>query len=153
MGKKIIIGADGSGFTLKEAVRKHLEELGYEVTDVGTLKADEPVLFDVVATRLGKAMSEKKFERGIIMCGTGMGVSLIANKFHGVYVGLCESLYAVNRARVFNNVNVLGMGGFIVGPEMGVRMVDEFLNTEWRDGVDPETDAILRNAYDVMESL
>lgn len=153
MEKKIIIGSDASGFTLKEAIKRHLEQSGYEVTDVGTLQEDQPVAFYDVATRLGKAVSEKAYERGIIMCGTGMGVSLIANKFKGVYVGLCESLYAVNRARVFNNINVLGMGGFIVGPEMGIRMVDEFLQTEWKDGVDSETKQILQDAYEVMKTL
>lgn len=153
MEKKIIIGSDSSGFGLKEAVRKHLEEIGYEVTDVGTRSLEEPVQFYDVATNLASAISNKEFDRGIIMCGTGMGVSLIANKYKGVYVGLCESLYAVNRARVFNNANVLGMGGFIVGPEMGVRMVDEFLNTEWKDGVDADTKEVLEKAYEIMESL
>ena len=128
-------------------------ELGYEVTDVGTQSLDAPVAFNDVSGNLAKAVSEEKFERGIVMCGTGMGVSLIANKYHGVYAGLCESLYAVNRARVFNNINVLAMGGFIVGPEMGVRMVDEFLQTPWREGVDCATDKILQDAYAVMESL
>lgn len=153
MAKKMIIGSDPSGFNLKEAVRLHLEELGYEVTDVGTRSLDEPVLFDAVATNLATAVSNGEFDRGIIMCGTGMGVTLIANKYKGVYAGLCESLYAVNRARVFNNINVLGMGGFIVGPEMGIRMVDEFLNTSWKEDVDAETKSVLEHAYDVMESL
>ena len=153
MEKKIIIGSDASGFNLKEAVKAHLVELGYEVTDVGTQSLDAPVAFNEVSSNLAKAVSEEKFERGIVMCGTGMGVSLIANKYHGVYAGLCESLYAVNRARVFNNINVLAMGGFIVGPEMGVRMVDEFLQTPWREGVDCATDKILQDAYAVMESL
>lgn len=153
MAKKIIIGSDPSGFTLKEAVKKHLEEIGYEVTDVGTKSEDEPVLFYDVANNLASAVSKKEFDRGVIMCGTGMGVSLIANKYKGVYVGLCESVYAANRARVFNNANVLGMGGFIVGPEMGIRMVDEFLNTQWKDGVDTETEAVLQQAYEIMETL
>ena len=134
MEKKMIIGSDASGFNLKEAVKAHLVELGYEVTDVGTQSLDAPVAFNEVAGNLAKAVSEEKFERGIVMCGTGMGVSLIANKYHGVYAGLCEALYAVNRARVFNNINVLAMGGFYVAPRTGMAMADAFLEHKLGDG-------------------
>jgi ribose 5-phosphate isomerase B len=151
--EKIVIGSDMSGYDLKEAVKKHLQSKGFDVTDVGTPDPDHPVDFYDVALRLGKAVSEKQFKRGIVICGTGMGVSLIANKFKGVYCGLCESVYAVNRARTYNNINVLGMGGFFVAPHLGIKMVDTFLNTKFGEGEDEGTKKVLEKAYEVMESL
>ena len=88
MDKRIIIGADDSGFTLKEAVKEHLLKNGYDVTDVGTLSLDEPVVYYEVGRRVAKEVADKKFERGLLFCGTGMGVNLVANKFPGVYCGL-----------------------------------------------------------------
>ena len=93
MDKRIIIGADDSGFTLKEAVKEHLLKNGYDVTDVGTLSLDEPVVYYEVGRRVAKEVADKKFERGLLFCGTGMGVNLVANKFPGVYCGLCESVF------------------------------------------------------------
>lgn len=151
--KKIVIGSDMSGFTLKEAVKKHLEGLGFEVTDVGTLSPDQPVEYYEVGSNLGQAVSSGQFDRGVVICGTGMGVSLIANKYPGVYCGLCESVYAVDRARTFNNINVLGLGGFFAAPELGCKMVDTFLETEWKQGEDAGTAAVLEAAYKYMQEL
>ena len=80
MDKRIIIGADDCGFTLKEAVKEHLLKNGYDVTDVGTLSLDEPVMYYEVGRRVAKEVADKKFERGLLFCGTGMGVNLVANK-------------------------------------------------------------------------
>ena len=77
MDKRIIIGADDSGFTLKEAVKEHLLKNGYDVTDVGTLSLDEPVVYYEVGRRVAKEVADKKFERGLLFCGTGMGVNLV----------------------------------------------------------------------------
>ena len=101
MDKKIIIGADDSGFTLKEAVKEYLIKNGYEVTDVGTLSLDEPVVYYEVGRRVAKEVADKKFERGLLFCGTGMGVSLVANKFPGVYCGLCESVFGLSTTATF----------------------------------------------------
>jgi ribose 5-phosphate isomerase B len=152
MEKKIVIGSDASGFVLKEAVVAHLKELGYEVKDVGTLSEDKPVDYWQVGFNVGGAVSGKEFERGIVICGTGQGVSMAANKFPGVLCGLCESVFAVNRARTFNNINILGLGGFLQAPYLGIEMVDTFLNTEWKQGMDPETANLLENAYGAMNA-
>lgn len=151
MEKKIVIGSDISGFTLKEAVVEHLQKLGYEVMDVGTLREDAPVDYWTVGFNVGGAVSRKEFERGIVICGTGQGVSIAANKFPGVICGLCESVYAVNRARTFNNINVLGLGGFLQAPVLGIEMVDAFLNTEWKQGMDEGTAKLLEKAYAAMQ--
>ena len=116
MDKRIIIGADDSGFTLKEAVKEHLLKNGYDVTDVGTLSLDEPVVYYEVGRRVAKEVADKKFERGLLFCGTGMGVNLVANKISWSLLRICESVFAAKKCRIINNCNVLAMGGFIVGP-------------------------------------
>lgn len=151
--KKIVIGSDISGFTLKEAIKEYLLGCGFDVKDVGTLTKEEPVDFYLVGSNVGQAISDGEFERGIVICGTGMGVALVANKYKGVYCGLCESVYAVDRARTFNNINLLGLGGFFSAPELGIKMVDTFLETEWKQGVDEGTAVLLEEAYQYMQTL
>ncbi len=152
MEKRIVIGSDGSGFSLKEAIVAHLKNNGYEVKDVGTLAENAPVDYWTVGFHVGSAVSAKEFERGIVICGTGQGVSIAANKFPGVICGLCESVFAVNRARTFNNINVLGLGGFLQAPYLGIEMVDTFLNTEWKQGMDEDTANLLEKAYVAMQA-
>ena len=145
--KKIIIGADPSGFELKEAVKKHLAERGFEVTDVGTLSENEQVLYYEVGARLGKAISDGEFERGILFCGSGMGVNLMANRYPRVLCGCCESVYSVNRARAINNINVLAMGGFFQGAALGCAMADAFLDTPWLEGLGEEDCRVVKEGY------
>lgn len=145
--EKILIGSDPSGFTLKEAVKAHLVERGFDVTDVGTQSLEEPVMYYDVGERFGKAISDGEFERGIVICGTGMGVNLMVNRFPGVLCGLCESVYAVNRARAINNINVLAMGGFFQAPELGIEMADAFLDTQWLQGLDEATQQVVKDGY------
>lgn len=146
--KKIVVGTDFAGFDLKESVVEHLKELGYEVTDLGTTDKDIPVDYFIVGDRVGQAVADGDFERGILFCGSGMGVNLMANKYPNVLCGLCESLYAVNRARVINNINILAMGGFFTGAHLACKMVDEFLNTEWKAGEPQDLQDLFQKGYD-----
>lgn len=145
---KILIGSDPSGFNLKEAVKQHLIDRGFEVTDVGTLSMDEPVMYYDVGERFGKLISDGTFERGIVICGTGMGVNLMVNRFPGVLCGLCESVFAVQKARAVNNINVLALAGWFQGPELGCAMADTFLDTAWLEGLDEATAALVKDGYD-----
>ena len=106
---KIIMGADPAGFELKNAIKEDLLKRGYDVTDIDP---DTPVLFQDAAKAVARGVQSKEYERGIAICGTGMGVSIICNKHRGVYAALCESIYQARRAKVVNNTNVLCMGGF-----------------------------------------
>ncbi len=145
--KKIILGADPFGFDIKEVIKSHLERLGYEITDVGTLNKDEPVDYYNVGYNVGKAIADKKFEKGLVFCGSGMGVNIVANKFPGVYCGLVECIYTAQLCRTINNCNVLSLGGFLNGPMKACKMVDAFLNTEFAasgDEVDPD---FLKDSY------
>ena len=127
--KNIFIGSDKSGFLLKEAVKAYLIENGYTVSDIGTLNEDQPLPYYQVAEIGSKKIQNKEFERGILICGTGMGMSIVANKHEGVYASACESVYAAEKARAINNANVLCMGGWVIAPIMGVEMTKTFLNT------------------------
>lgn len=131
---KIVIGADPLGFELKEKVKKHLEEAGHEVLDVGTVDPSDPVLYIEVADKVAKVIQNRDAERGIVMCGTGMGVSIIANKHKGVYCACVESQWTAKESRIINNANVIAFGGRLLGEGVANDMVDTFINTEWLEG-------------------
>lgn len=148
--RKIIIGGDPGGFDLKNAVRDHLLEEGYVIVDVDP---DEPKLFQDVAREVAEGIQSGEYDRGIAICGTGMGVSIICNKHRGVYAALCESVYQARRAKQVNNTNVLCMGGFIIGPEMGRVMADAWLEAEHMKGLTPVMAAIVKNEFHELEIL
>lgn len=153
MDKKLIIGADPAGYKLKESVKAHLIEQGYDITDVGTLSPEEPVEYHKVGFAVGKAISEKKFERGLLFCGSGMGVHIVAGKFPGVYCAVCENPWPANRCRAINNCNVLAMGGFFISERYANMMADEFLNTPFLSGFDEETATFLNRAFHEIQDM
>jgi len=144
---KVVLGADECGFPLKQAIREALIERGYEVNDTNP---DNPVLFHIAAKAVAGAVASGEYDRGIVMCGTGMGVSIIANKHRGVYAALCESVYTARRARVVNKTNVLCMGGMIVGNIMGVDMALAWLEAEYLEGSQGEDRKSLSKDFDAL---
>ncbi|MBN2299696.1 MAG: RpiB/LacA/LacB family sugar-phosphate isomerase [Acholeplasmataceae bacterium] len=134
--KKIFIGSDKSGFNLKEAVKSYLLENEYTVEDIGTTDEEKPFAFFEVAEKGAKLIQNKTFERGILICGTGMGMSIVANKHEGVYGAACESVYAAEKARAINDANILCMGGWLIAPIMGVEMAKSFLNTSFTQNLE-----------------
>ena len=145
---KVLIGADGGGFTLKEAIFKALVDRGYDITDSNP---DKPVLFQDAAKAVAGKVASGEYDRGIILCGTGMGVSIIANKHKGVYAALCESVYQARRARVVNKTNVLCMGGMIIGNAMGIDMALAWLEAEYMEGFEgDERRARLAKEFDAL---
>ena len=141
------MGADPAGFALKNAVKEDLLKLGYDITDIDP---DEPVLFQEAAKAVARGVQSKVYDRGIAICVTGMGVSIICNKHKGVYAALCESVYQAKRAKVVNNTNVLCMGGFIIGNEMGREMARAWLSAEHMVGLDEEMAEIVAKEYDEL---
>lgn len=136
--KKIIVASDRAGFPLKEGVKAHLQELGYEVKDVGSTDTGEGGMgYYQAAKNLAPYVSSGEYERGVLCCGTGMGMSITANKYPNVYAALCENTFAAHNSRAVNNANVLCMGGWITPVYTGCAIVDEFLGTEFLDGVTP----------------
>lgn len=143
---KIIIGSDKSGFYLKEAVKKHLVEKGYEVDDFGTQEFEKGVPFFEVAPIVAKKIQKKEYERGILICGTGMGMAVVANKFKGIYAAAVESVYAAQKCRAINNANILTMGGWMIGEMMACDMVDAFLETGFTQGLEEWRQEFLKKA-------
>ena len=151
MDKKIVMGSDGSGFELKEAVKSHLIEEGYEVTDLGTQSADQPRPYFEVAHEVAPLISKGEFERGILLCGTGMGMNIVANKYPHVYAAVCENTYAAMKCRAINNANVLTMGGWITGSFTGCDIADTFLNTEFLENLEEWRQKNLTKAFATVQ--
>ncbi len=134
--EKLFIGSDKSGFDLKEAIKNYLIENDYQVEDIGTLDPDNAYPYYEVAEKGAKKIQNKEYERGILICGTGMGMSIVANKHEGVYGAACESVYAAEKARAINDANVLCMGGWLIAPVMGIEMTKVFLNTKFTQNLE-----------------
>ncbi|MHB1314862.1 MAG: RpiB/LacA/LacB family sugar-phosphate isomerase [Christensenellales bacterium] len=150
---KIAIACDRAGFIIKDAVRDYVKGMGHEVTDFGTYDLDHPVPFTVAASSVAKAVSKKEADRGIILCGTGMGVSIAANKFKGVYAGVVESEFAARHCRLINNCNVLCIGGYVFGEYMAKEAVKAFLTTEWtQDFVEARSKAV-RDQFGALQKI
>ena len=128
---KVVIGADFAGFLLKEHIVEALSKEGFEFEDLGTLSLDNAVDFYDVAYRVAEAVASGAFEKGIVICGTGMGVSIVANKVPGAYCALCESELTAKLSRGLNNANILAMGGFLQGFWKGERIARTFLTSEF----------------------
>ncbi len=133
--KKIIIAADPFAITLKDAIVKHLKDKGYEVADFTTCEGkDTPYYVSAVAAC--KALQAKQAERAILLCGTGMGMNCIANRFKGITAGVVESVFAAKMARAINDANVLCLGAMIWGEFMALQAVDTFLATKHTEGLE-----------------
>lgn len=127
---KIAIGADHGGFLLKEEVKKHLESQGYSVTDFGTYSEDSTD-YNEYAIKVAQGVSTGDFERGILVCGTGIGMSIMANKVDGVRAALVHDLFTAKATRLHNDTNVLTMGGRVIGGGLALEIVDMWVGTEF----------------------
>ena len=130
---KIAIGCDHGGFELKEKVVKFLNENGYEILDLGCNSTDS-VDYPKYGRLVGEAVANKKADKGIVICGTGIGISIAANKVKGVRAGLCTNTTLARLTREHNDANVLSMGGRIVGDVLALEIVNVFLTTEFEGG-------------------
>jgi ribose 5-phosphate isomerase B len=128
---KILISSDKAGFALKQGILKHLEFSTHEPTDLGPETDDHVVSFVDIAARLSKMIADGKADRGILICGTGMGMALTANKHKGVRAAVVESVFTARYCRLINDANVLCLGGFILGSTLAFAIVDAFLETEY----------------------
>ena len=133
---KLAIGSDKSGFAVKEAIKAYLAEAGVEFDDLGTTDLGDVHPYYRVAGDVAPLVQNGTYEKAVLICGTGAGMCVVANKFKGVHAVACEGVYSAKMARAINNANVLCMGGWIVGPEMAIEMVKAFLNTEWCEGLE-----------------
>lgn len=133
--KKIIIAADPFAVGLKDAIVADLKTQGYDVTDVGSTTEKEIPYYDG-AVAACKLLQADKSARGILLCGSGMGMSIVANKFKGISASVVESVFAAKMCRAINNANVLCLGAMIWGEWMAKEAVNVFLNTKFTEGLE-----------------
>jgi ribose 5-phosphate isomerase B len=129
----IAISSDHGGFKLKKVIREHLIERGYKVVDLGT-DSEESVDYPIYGKACAEAVAGGKADLGMVFCGTGIGVSIAANKVHGVRCALCTSVEMATLAKQHNNANVLAMGGRIIDDELGIKITDAWLDSEFEGG-------------------
>ena len=129
----LAIASDHGGFALTQEIMAHLRATGVEFEDLGTY-SEESCDYPVYAEKLGKAVAAGDYEKGILICGTGIGISIAANKIHGVRAALCGDCYSAEMCRRHNNANVLALGGRVLGVELAKRIVDTFLTAPFEGG-------------------
>lgn len=129
----IALGADHGGYKIKEAIKTHLIRQGFEVKDFGA-DSEESVDYPVYAYKVAKAVSSNECSTGIICCGTGIGVSMVANKVNGVRAAVVDNDFCAEMTRRHNDANVICLGGRIVDEELAVHLTDIFLNTPFDGG-------------------
>lgn len=128
--KKIVLGADHGGYELKNVIKAHLENLGYEVSDVGTNSSDS-CDYPIFASRLCETIQNGENDLGILVCGTGIGMSMAANKHRGIRAACCSDTFSARLTRLHNNANVLCLGARVLGTGLALDLVDAFVNAEF----------------------
>ena len=130
---KIAIGNDHSAVELKNIIAEHLKERGYEVLNLGT-DSTESCDYPVYGEKVGRAVASGEADLGIAICGTGVGISLAANKVKGIRACVCSEPYTAKLSRMHNNSNVLAFGARVVGSELAKMIVDQWLDAEFEGG-------------------
>ncbi|HET9907258.1 MAG TPA: ribose 5-phosphate isomerase B [Anaerolineales bacterium] len=127
---KIAVGFDHAGFPLKETVLKAIQNAGHELIDMGT-NSPEPVDFPDITEKVGRAVQTGDAERGILVCGSGIGACIAANKMKGVYASICHDTYSAAQGVLHDDMNVLCLGGRVIGPELAKALIPAFLNAKY----------------------
>lgn len=127
---RIVIGSDHAGFELKSTIVSYIQDLGHQIIDVGTNNA-EPVDYPEYAEAVGKAILGKRADRGIMICGSGVGASIAVNKLPGIRAGLCHDTYSAHQGVEHDNINVLIMGARVIGIETARELVRAYIGAEF----------------------
>ncbi|SKC56456.1 ribose 5-phosphate isomerase B [Maledivibacter halophilus] len=130
---KIAIGSDHGGYNLKEAIKNHLEEKGIEYKDFGT-SSTESVDYPEFGMKVAEAVKSGDYDRGIVCCGTGIGISISANKVTGIRCAVVSDTFSAEMSRAHNNANVLALGERVVGQGLALKIVDVWLKEEFEGG-------------------
>ena len=130
---KIAMGADHGGFSLKETIKQHLEEQGHEILDLGTYDTAS-CHYPVYAEKVARAVAAGQAERGILVCGTGIGMSIAANKIPGIRAAAVSDCFTAQATREHNDANILCLGERTVGPGLAMRIVDTYLAAQFQGG-------------------
>ena len=150
---KIIIAADQKRYDFKESLKQHLKNKGHQVIDLSTNDENDPAWFMKTGRAVAQAIADKKGERGIVMCGTGVGIGMAANKCKGALCAIVESYWAAVQSRKINNANIMAIGGSTIGLKLAYEMVDAFVETEFLQGLSPQDKERLGKAFDKWAEL
>ncbi|WP_041279610.1 ribose 5-phosphate isomerase B [Desulfobacula toluolica] len=131
--KSIIIGSDHAAYELKEKIKAYLIDKGYLVADAGT-QSEASVNYVTYGKKVAKAVSNGQYLKGILLCGTGLGMSMVANRFANVRAALCSDIFSAKMSRVHNDSNILVIGGRIVGDVLAFELVQTWLDTGFEGG-------------------
>jgi ribose 5-phosphate isomerase B len=131
---KILIGSDHFGFSLKEELKSYLTKLGRTVIDIGVVAATEEVDYPDIAVALAERVAAGETDRGILICGTGIGMAIAANKIPGVRAACAHDPYSAERARKSNDAQILALGAQVIGPSLAKILVDHWLASEFGGG-------------------
>jgi RpiB/LacA/LacB family sugar-phosphate isomerase len=127
----VVVGSDHAGFALKEQVADFVRELGHDIIDVGTDNSTDAVDYPDYAESVGNAVMSNQAERGILICGSGVGASVAANKLPGIRAGLCHDTYSAHQGVEHDDMNVLVLGGRVIGPELARELVRAYLSAQF----------------------
>ena len=131
--KDIVIGCDSAAIELKKQIIQVLEALNVKYEDIGVNSIQDEEMYPVIAEHAAHKIMESGYQKeGILLCGTGIGMAIAANKFHGIYAAVCHDAFSAERARLSNDVNVLTMGARVIGPELAKKIVKEWLYHEFK---------------------
>jgi ribose 5-phosphate isomerase B len=131
---KLVLGSDQFGYSLKENLKSYLQELGHEPVDLGCDGPVQGVDYPDIAVAVAEKIARGEYERGLLVCGTGIGMAIVANKVPGVRAACCHDPYSAERARKSNDAQIITMGAQIVGPELGRYLLDIWLASEFGGG-------------------
>jgi RpiB/LacA/LacB family sugar-phosphate isomerase len=132
---KIVLGCDHAGFLLKDVVQETIRQAGHQLLDVGT-DSPEPVDYPDIVEKAGRAIIEKRAERGILLCGSGIGACIAANKIPGIYASVCHDGYSAHQGVEHDDMNVLCLGARVVGPELARELVLVYLGAQFSNKED-----------------
>lgn len=131
---KLCIDCDDAAVSLKKVVYEHLKGKGVDITDLDYSAGKEEAFYPEIGYHLAEEMQAGHYDRGILICGTGLGMAMIANKVQGVFAGTCHDVFSAERLKKSNDANVLTMGERVIGPELAKMIVDAWLQSEFAGG-------------------
>jgi len=155
MSEKLIIAiaSDLSGFPLKQAIVEHLQQNeAYSILDFGIDSPEAPKPYFEQAPKVAEAVQQGRADKGILICGTGQGMAIVANKHKGIYACVVDDIFSGERAKIVNNANVITLGGWITAPFLGTQIVDAWLSMQFTQKMEFKRD-FLTNAFHQVQAL
>ncbi|MDY0303167.1 MAG: RpiB/LacA/LacB family sugar-phosphate isomerase [Sphaerochaeta sp.] len=148
----IAIASDLSGFPLKKALTEHLKEQGHTILDFGIESEEKPQPYFIQAPKVAKAIQKGEAEQGILVCGTGQGMAIVANKHKGIYACVVNDIFSAERAKIVNNANIITLGGWITAPFVATEIVDAWLAMKFTQKMEFKHD-FLSNAFNQVVAI